>query len=158
MSTEDAEIGQLAGTLPDPVKRLKAIVALVLARFAANSHVRRLLLFEGRRIHSRGTTVSAGFVRFVESIDALLKEAKAAGRLRVPLAPAAIRSLLIGACEGMVRDRQLAKDGTYPTAYSLKDVQQAMEALMSTFFTDAPSSQRTNLVIGSRRSRRRRAR
>jgi AcrR family transcriptional regulator len=135
----NSQIGQLVGTHPDPVRRLKAIIALMLARIAASDEVRRLMLFEGRRIRSQGAAVSEGFVRFVEGIDALLKEAKRAGRLRLSLAPTAIRSLLIGACEGLLRDRQLAADANYPAGYSRKDVERAIEALIGTFFTDSPS-------------------
>src|SRR4029453_5053108 len=82
-------------------------IALMLARIAAHAEVRRLMLFEGRRIRSRGAVVSAGFVRFVEGIDALLKEAKQAGHFRLPLAPAAIRSMLIGGWKGLWGDRNL---------------------------------------------------
>ena len=132
-------VGQLGGRHPDPVNRLKATVALMLTRMAANDDVRRLMLFEGRRIHSHGPAVSKGYVTFVESLDGLLKEAKRAGRLRVGIAPTAIRSLLIGACEGLLRDLQLAANGTYPARYARKDISRAMNALIGTFLTDRPS-------------------
>jgi AcrR family transcriptional regulator len=154
----NAQVEQLAAAHPDPVHRLRAIIALMLARIAAHAEVRRLMLFEGRRIRSRGAVVSAGFVRFVEGIDALLKEAKQAGQFRLPLAPAAIRSMLIGACEGLMRDRQLAEDAGYPAAYSSKDIERAMEALIASFFTDAPVPSRRKgsrpAVRHRRRSRR----
>ena len=134
----NGRVGQLTSS-DDPVERLRAIVALMLSRFAANVEVRRLLLFEGRRIRSRGAAVSDGFIRFVEGIDALVADAKRAGRLRMPVAPRAIRSVLIGAFEGMLRDRQLAEEASYPAAYSRKDIQRAMEALISAFFIDLPS-------------------
>lgn len=99
----------------------------------------RRTLFEGRRIRSRGPAVSKGFVRFVEGLDAVLKEANRAGRVRVEVAPTAIRSLLMGACEGLLRDRQLAADATYPVAYSRKDISRAIDALIATFLTDPTS-------------------
>jgi AcrR family transcriptional regulator len=151
----NAQVEQLAAAHPDPVHRLRAIVALMLARIAANAEVRRLMLFEGRRIRSRGAAVSAGFVRFVEGIDTLLKDAKQAGQLRLPLAPAAIRSMLIGACEGLMRDRQLAEDGGYPAAYSSKDIGRAMEALIAAFFSDAPAPSRRKGSRPAGRHRRR---
>jgi hypothetical protein len=127
----------------------------VLARMAGSDEVRRLMLFEGRRIRSRGAAVSQGFVRFVEGIDALLGAAKRAGRLRIPLALPAIRSLLIGACEGMLRDRQLAKEAAYPAAYSRKDVERAMEMLIDTFFAHSPSppSRKAGIPADRRRTR-----
>jgi AcrR family transcriptional regulator len=135
----NTEVGRLARRHSDPVNRLKALVALMLTRIAANDEVRRLMLFEGRRIRSRGLAVSKGFVRFVESLDAVLKEANRAGRFRVGVAPTAIRSLLMGACEGLLRDRQLAADATYPAAYSRKDISRAIDALIGTFLTDSTS-------------------
>ena len=153
----NAQVEQLAAAHPDPVHRLRAIIALMLERIAANAEVRRLMLFEGRRIRSRGAAVSEGFVRFVEGIDRLLKEAKQAGQLRLRLAPAAIRSMLIGACEGLMRDRQLAEDAGYPAAYSSKDIVRTMEALIDAFFSDAPppSGQKGLRPAGDHRRRRR---
>ena len=152
--------GQLAPSDPDPVRRLRAIVGLMLSRMAGNDEVRRLLLFEGRRIRSRGAAVSEGFLRFVEVIDTLVLDAKRAGRLRVPVAPPAIRSLLIGACEGMLRDRQLAEEADYPAAYSRKDIERGMEALISAFFIDSPSasSRKGGITAEHRRARRRQRR
>jgi AcrR family transcriptional regulator len=129
----NAEVAHLGTAYPDPVARLKAIVALMLGRIGADRDLRRLMLLEGRRIGSRGAALSAGFVRFVEGIDALLKEVKRAGRLRQPLAPAALRSLLIGACEGLLRDRLLAEDVDYPAGYSGKDIERAMGLVVDAF-------------------------
>ncbi len=149
--------GQLAPSDPDPVRRLRAIVGLMLSRMAGNDEVRRLLLFEGRRIRSRGAAVSEGFLRFVDVIDTLVLDVKRSGHLRVPVAPTAIRSLLIGACEGMLRDRQLAEEADFPAAYSRKDIERAMEALISAFFIDSPStsSRRGGIPAEHRRARRR---
>jgi AcrR family transcriptional regulator len=130
------QITHLTAKHRDPVQRLKAIVGLMLVRIEANPEIRRLMLFEGRRIRRGGVTLSAGFVRFVEGIDAMLKEAKRAGRLRVAIAPAAIRSLMIGAGEGLMRDRLLAENSGCLAAYSRKDIERAMEALIHTFLTE----------------------
>src|SRR6476646_8919354 len=48
------EVERLSAAHPDPVHRLKAIIALMLARIGAHDEVRRLMLFEGRRIRSDG--------------------------------------------------------------------------------------------------------
>jgi AcrR family transcriptional regulator len=132
----NAHVGRLTTTHPDPVLRLKAIVWFMLARFAENSDLRRLMLFEGRRIGSRGAALTPGFLRFIDYIDAVLKEAKRSRRFRVALAPGAVRSLLIGACEGLMRDRLLAEDSPYPAAYSQKDIARAIDTLIDSFLTD----------------------
>lgn len=134
------EIEGLTTSRSDPVNQLKAIVALVMTRLADNAEIRRLMLFEGRRIRTRGTAVSAGFVRFVSHIDAQLSDIKKAGRLRVPLPAAAIRSCLIGAGEGLLRDRQLAEETNYPADYSREDVERTMETLFAAFFADRKRS------------------
>jgi AcrR family transcriptional regulator len=132
----NAHIARLTTTHPDPVCRLKAIVAFMLARFAENPDLRRLMLFEGRRIGSRGAALTPGFLRFIECLDATLKDAKRARRFRVALAPAAVRSLLLGACEGLLRDRLLAEDSAYPAAYSGKDITRAISMLIDTFLSE----------------------
>ena len=134
----NAEVRHMAAAYPDPVRRLKAIASLVIARIDGDDRVRRLVLFEGRRIGSHGALISSGFRRFVEMIDTLMKQARAAGRLRHPMPTAAIRSLLIGGCEGLLRDRLLA--GTaYPARYSRKDIDRAVDLLIDTFFNEAAS-------------------
>jgi len=134
----EGDLAELTALHPDPVRRLKAIVTFMLERIATNLEIRRLVLFEGRRVGSRGASLSAGFVRFVKRIDAALSEAKRAARFRNAIAPAAIRSLLIGACEGLMRDRLLAENSNYPAAYSRKDIERAIEMLLDAFLTDQP--------------------
>ena len=130
----NAHVAAIAPEYPDAVDRLRAIVRLLIAQLAADEDIRRLMLFEGRRIGSPGARLSRGFLLVVQGIDPLLKDARRAGRLRLALPPAVVRSLLIGAAEGLLRDRLLAKDARYPAGYSTKDIERAMNTLIDAFF------------------------
>jgi hypothetical protein len=91
------------------------------------------MLFEGRRVRAEGLVVTAGFRQFVERLDGLLREARRAGQLRQDLPVTAIRSLLIGAFEGLLRDRIIGTARGLPASYTSRDVQRAMSAVIDTF-------------------------
>ena len=127
------EVERLARKHSDPVNRLKAIVALMLARIAANDEVRRLMLFEGRRIRSRGPAVSKGFVRFVEGLDAVLKEANRAGRFRVGGRTDRDSIPGDGRVRGAVAGPSVGGGPDLSGGLLAKDISRAIDALIGTF-------------------------
>lgn len=130
MNVEVATLTMAAG---EPAAGIRALMRFVLARFEQQPELQRLMLFEGRRMRAHGRAVSAGFRQFIDRLDSLLRQARKRGQLHQPLPVPVIRSLLIGAFEGLVRDRILANDSAYPAHYTGRDVQRAMDLLIDTF-------------------------
>jgi AcrR family transcriptional regulator len=129
----NVEVATLVAVDGTPGERLRRLVRFVLGRLDRQPELKRLMLFEGRRVRADGLVVTAGFRQFVDRIDGLLRQARRTGQLRQELPVAVVRSMLIGAFEGLLRDRILAQDSGYPASYSSRDVQRAMEAVIDTF-------------------------
>jgi hypothetical protein len=93
------------------------------------------MLLEGRRIRKHGSMVvlTEGFLRMVATLDRLLFEMKEVGQLREDLNPQAVRSALIGAFEGLLRDQVLAERGNYPASYNSAELRAAFSLFLGCF-------------------------
>ncbi len=112
--------------LPTADKKLHALLEATLAGLERDSELKQLLLLEGRRIRREGRMVlmTRGFLDYVELIDKILAEMRAAGQLRSDLNPQAVRSALIGMFEGILRDQLLAERAGYPSTAKVSDLKQ----------------------------------
>jgi hypothetical protein len=63
-----------------------------------------------------------GFLEFVKTLDAILQELAGQGELAPDIHPQALRSALMGAIEGMLRDQMLHRSSRFPATYSDADV------------------------------------
>jgi AcrR family transcriptional regulator len=101
------------------LERLRALVELMMAAMEGDRQLRTLMLLEGRRIRKRGRIVmmTRGFQQATAVLDGILRELQEAGTLRPGLHPQAVRSALMGAFEGLMRDQLLAERADYPAHY-----------------------------------------
>ncbi|HSL22925.1 MAG TPA: TetR/AcrR family transcriptional regulator [Vicinamibacterales bacterium] len=129
----NVEVGTLLDASESPAAAVRTVMRFVLGRLDKEPELKRLMLFEGRRVRAHGLAVTAGFQQFVDRLDALLRRAKRAGEFRERVPVAAVRSALIGAFEGLLRDRVLAVDGGYRGGYTARDIERAMDAVIDTF-------------------------
>ncbi len=87
------------------------ILGLVIDAFSQDHDIAFLFLFEGRRM--RGTThevvLSKGFVQFWELLQVLIARGQEDGSFRKDVHPIVLASAMLGAAEGMIRDRILAE-------------------------------------------------
>jgi AcrR family transcriptional regulator len=118
-----------------PFDRLRALAELMIDSLEKDKDLRTLMLLEGRRIRKHGSMVvlTDGFLRMVATIDRLLGEMKEAGQLRPELNVQAVRSALIGAFEGLLRDQVLAERGNYPAQYSSEELRAAFRLFLDCF-------------------------
>lgn len=131
----NVEVATLLAAAESPAAGIRTLMRFLLKRLDDQPALKRLMLFEGRRVRAQGLAVTAGFRQFVDRLDALLRLARKRGELKTPLPIAAVRSTLIGACEGLLRDRMLAMDSGYPASYSARDIERAMGILIDSFLT-----------------------
>jgi AcrR family transcriptional regulator len=103
-------------------QKFQVLVEMVLTFLGKDEQLRKLFLLEGRRIRSDGKQVVLvpGFLEFVRIIDGILQELAEQGELGVP--PQALRSAMMGAIEGMLRDKILASSMGFPADFSDADV------------------------------------
>ena len=129
----NAEVATLVAGADSPAGAIRTLMRFMLARLDKQPQVKRLMLFEGRRMRAHGLAVTSGFRHFVDRLDSLLRQARRTGALRLNLPIAAIRSALIATAEGLLRDRILSVESGYPASYSARDITRAMDAVIDTF-------------------------
>jgi AcrR family transcriptional regulator len=111
-------------SVPSAREKFKLVVEMVLNFLAKDAQIRTLFLLEGRRIRDDGKLIVLvpGFLEFVNTVDDILRQLQEQGELDGSLHPQAVRSALMGAIEGMLRDKILAVTSRYPAAYSDADI------------------------------------
>ena len=119
---------------PGP-ERLRAMMDLVLRRLQHDPELKELMLLEGRRVRKEGHMImlTRGFMDFVGSIDSVLEEMRAAGRLRPDLPVEVARSALMGMFEGLLRDQLLARRANYHASYSDAQLRQVFDLVLASF-------------------------
>jgi AcrR family transcriptional regulator len=120
-----------------PKERLNIVVGMMVTVMMKDKDLRTLFLLEGRRIRGDGQMVSLvpGFMEFVKMLDGILKELVAAGEIRSDLNVQAMRSGLMGAFEGILRDQLLARPARFPANYSETEAHAAFRAFLAACFT-----------------------
>lgn len=119
--------------------RLRALTELMIAALESDKQLRTIMLLEGRRIRKHGHMVlmTRGFQAVLGVVDGILRELQAQGKLRPDLHPEAVRSALIGAFEGLLRDQLLSERGGYPAHYDGAELRGAFRAVLECFLVHA---------------------
>ncbi len=121
--------------IPSPTHKLKTVVDMALSFLQKDRDLRTIFLLEGRRIRGDGHMVVLvpGFLDFIRTLDGVLKEMNERGELVPNVHPHAIRSALMGAFEGLLRDQMLARTSRFPAAYSEADFPAVFSCFLSAF-------------------------
>jgi AcrR family transcriptional regulator len=119
----------------EPIDKLKALTELMINALENDKELRTLMLLEGRRIRRHGQMVvmTKGYLQVVAAIDGVLRLMKENGQLRQDLEVEAVRSALIGAFEGLLRDRLLAERVNFPARYSADDMRATFRSILRCF-------------------------
>jgi len=126
--------------LESPVDKLNALVDLTLAALGKDAEMRVLLLLEGRHIRKDGKMIllDQGFLEYVRMADGIVRQMQAAGQLHADVPAETIRSALMGAIEGLLRDQLLAERVDYPAPHSARQIREVFGVLMTSFTSAAP--------------------
>ncbi len=119
--------------LASPQQKLRKLLDLMLAGMERDPDLKQLMLLEGRRIRKEGQMVmiTAGFLHFINVLDAILDQMRAANQLRADINTDALRSALMGMFEGLLRDQLLAQKTGFPSRISSADLRQIFDVLLS---------------------------
>lgn len=103
-----------------PREKLRILTDMMLTLFESDPELRILFLLEGRRIRGDGHMVKfvPGFLEFVKTLDSVFQEMAARAELAADVHPQCLRSGLMGAFEGLLRDQLLARPSRFPASYS----------------------------------------
>lgn len=112
-----------------------AILSAMLHILDKDQDLARLLLFESRRQHGNNCEIrqSRGFRDFLELLVHVVERGQKDGSFTKSLQAPVVASALLGAAEGMVRDRLLAAMLAEPMPFAEADLRIAFEAVVSGF-------------------------
>ena len=127
-------------TQSSPLGKLRGLTELMIGALERDREISTLMLLEGRRIRKHGHQVllTSGFQQVLGVVDGLLKEMREAGQLRQDLHPQAVRSALIGAFEGLLRDQLLAERADYPARYDGTELRTVYRVVLECFLATSP--------------------
>jgi len=110
-----------------------SILAFMMNLIETDEDLVRILLFEGRRPDpdSSEVKISDGYRRFMVTCTALIVRGQNDGSFRVSYHPRVITSILMGAVEGIMRDRLLAEQESNITPYTGTYLMSAFDGLVS---------------------------
>jgi AcrR family transcriptional regulator len=116
-----------------PREKLRLLTEMVLNFLLKDRELCTILLLEGRRMRGDGHMVVLvpGYLEFVKLLDEILEDMAEHGELRAEISPAAIRSGLIGAFEGLLRDQLLSRTSKFPASYTDSDIRAVFYAFLS---------------------------
>jgi len=146
------EIEHSIRTSGDAATAIEAVLTAVIAAFDRDADLASLFLFEGRRIHAgeRDVVLSSGYVAFAETLQGLIRRGQKEDMIAPGLDPRALSSALMGAAEGMMRDRLIAQRSGRQQPFSHQQIRRVFTTLLQA--AKSPTSE------GRARSRPRRSR
>ena len=80
---------------------------IIIDAFGSDHDMAVLFLFEGRRIRGTEVLLSRGFLQFYQTLESVIRRGQVDGSFRRDLDPVVLTAALLGAAEGMIRDRLL---------------------------------------------------
>lgn len=126
-------IARLVAAAPTARDAMIAVLAAMISAFERDPDLAKLLLFEGRRARgdSAEVLITQGFQDFARLVLSLIERGQKDGSFSSALKPQAITSALLGASEGMMRDRLLAAQQNQPSPFSDSQIRAVFGVLIS---------------------------
>ena len=108
------------------------ILGLVLEAFGRDHEMAFLFMFEGRRVRGNDVALSKGFLKFYELLRELIRRGQSDGSFRNDISADVLASALLGAGEGMMRDRMIGQRvGSSVVVYEDETIRRIFEAIVN---------------------------
>lgn len=109
-----------------------ALLLLMMQSFSKDHEIAFLFLFEGRRIrgHRPEVLLSEGFGEFMKVIDSQIRRGQEDGSFRPDIHPNVLCSGMLGAAEGMIRDRVLSERNHQEHPFADQELIKAFRAMV----------------------------
>lgn len=126
------EVQKVIANSPHAREAVLGVLSSVTKAFGADPELAFLFLFEGRRVRSGGHEVvlSKGFLQFAELVRALVRRGQQDGSFRAGFSDSAVAVAVIGAAEGMIRERLMAERTGKSRPFSEREVRLVFAALL----------------------------
>jgi AcrR family transcriptional regulator len=131
----NARIHDLLTDASDGRAAVVAVLSTILTAFERDEDLATIFLFEGRRIRgdSHLVKLSSGFMEFSDVIHRLIKRGQKDGSFASAFDSTAMAAALMGAVEGMIRERVLARRAGGSRPFSDKQIQKVFDAMLNSF-------------------------
>ena len=129
----NTRIAPLVAVAPTVREAMITILATMIGAFERDPDLARLLLFEGRRVRGDSAEIllTQGFRDFATLLLRLIQRGQRDGSFSRALKPQAMTSALLGAAEGMMRDRLVAAQQNQPSPFREAHIRAVFSALVS---------------------------
>jgi AcrR family transcriptional regulator len=126
-------IARIVAAAPTAREAMTAVLSVMITAFERDPDLARLLLFEGRRVRGDNAEVliTQGFRDFAKLVASLIERGQKDGSFSGSLKPLAVTSALLGAAEGMMRDRLVAAQQNQPSPFPDSQIRAVFSALIS---------------------------
>jgi len=126
--------------IPSPADKLGTIVDILVTFLQKDPDQRTVFLLEGRRKRGDGHMVVLvpAFLDFIRIVDRIIGQMSECGELAAGVHPQAMRSALMGAFEGLLRDQMLARTCGFPATYTEADYRTIFATFLSAFAAQPP--------------------
>jgi AcrR family transcriptional regulator len=127
------QIARLVAAATTAREAMITILSTMISAFERDPDLAKLLLFEGRRVRGDNAEIllTQGFRDFAKLVVSLIERGQKDGSFNTALKPQAITSALLGAAEGMMRDRLLAAVQNHPSPVPDSQTRAVFGALVS---------------------------
>ena len=129
----NTRIAPLVAAAPSARDAMIAILSTMIDAFGRDLALATLLLFEGRRVRgdSAEILITRGFSDFAALVLRLIQRGQREGSFSRALKAQAIRSALLGAAEGMMRDRLVAARQKQPSPFPEAQIRAVFSTLIA---------------------------
>ena len=123
-----------------PAEYLRQLIEQVVTGMERDPELCHLFLIEGRRIRHDDNSVmlTSSYSAFALQIDGALTAIRDQGQLNSDVPVAAVRSAMMGACEGLLRDQLLAHRRGGDAGYTETDLRCVIDLLLSALIGQTP--------------------
>ena len=127
------QIARLVAAAPTAREAMITVLSTMIGAFERDPELAKLLMFEGRRVRGDNAEVliTQGFRDFAKLVLSLIERGQKDGSFSTALKPQAMTSALLGAAEGMMRDRLLAAHQSQPSPFPESQIRAVFGALVS---------------------------
>ncbi|MDQ6892347.1 MAG: TetR/AcrR family transcriptional regulator [Acidobacteriota bacterium] len=126
------EVQKRIANAPQAREAVLDVLSAVTRAFGRDPELAFLFLFEGRRVRGAAQEVvlSKGFLQFADLIRALVHRGQRDGSFPPEFSDAAMASAVMGAAEGMIRDRLIAHRLGKPGPFAEREVRPIFAAML----------------------------
>jgi AcrR family transcriptional regulator len=138
------QLSSLVASATGASEAVGEVLSTLIAAFGSDHELAVLFLFEGRRMRGGGAgiSLSEGFLRFSELVGNLVLRGQKDGSFSTRLNAGAISAALMGAAEGMIRERLIAGRAQLQNPFSDTEIRTVFDSMLEGLGSESAGARR----------------